>query len=131
MTSLRRTFRFILIGSIAVLAFFLILAAHGQTVRLVWNPSPGAGGVVYRVFAGTNNPLTTPSWKPSGTWLGDSSTNKAIPLSELYAGTNYMVVAAAWTNSAGTNAIMSDFSNVVVIQRLPAPALRMEVSIFT
>lgn len=93
-------------------------SAAAQDVRLVWD---AAGTTEYRVFAGTSSRTYTTNW----TALTNSF---ELPLAALPAGTNYVAVASVAV-TAGTNALLSDYSEEVTIVRLPAPVLRINVEL--
>lgn len=104
-----------------ILNYLFCLGGYAQTANLAWTPP--ASATTFRLGIGTN----------SGNYVLTQNiigTNATLNLSALFAGTNYLAVAA-WQDEGGTNALLSPWSNEILITRATAPALQLNISIST
>ena len=77
---------------IRLLAILLMLALSSSagTVRLTWDASPDAGVIGYRIYAGTNSPLST----TNAICMVDAGTNLAATVTTTNAGRWYFIATA-------------------------------------
>ena len=73
----------------------LTLPAGAGTVRLTWDASPDAGVLGYRIYAGTNTPLST----TNALGVVDAGTNLTATVTATNAGRWYFI-ATAYTRDA-------------------------------
>jgi hypothetical protein len=98
-------------GILTGIAFLPLLQSHvlaGQSINLMWQPSPDANVVGYAVYEGTN----------SGAYTSriDARNTTSVTVSNLSSGVNYYFVATAY-NSSGLESLPSN----ELVQSVKAP----------